>query len=122
MLEYFTLILACQLVGEFAVTSLDIPFPGPVMGMLLLFVYLLVNGSVPEPLSQIASTLLNNLSLLFVPAGVGVMVHLGILGADLLPLSAAMLVSTLLTIAVTGLAMNLLTKHRRPSSAKDGEA
>lgn len=121
MLEYFTLILVCQLVGEFAVTTLDIPFPGPVMGMLLLFTYLLVNGSVPEPLSQIASTLLNNLSLLFVPAGVGVMVHLGILGTDLLPLSAAMLVSTLLTIAVTGLAMNLLTKRRKRSPIEDGE-
>lgn len=120
MLEYFTLILVCQLVGEFAVTTLDIPFPGPVMGMLLLFLFLVVNGSVPEPLSQLGATLLNNLSLLFVPAGVGVMVHLSILGTDLLPLSVALVASTLLTIAVTGLAMKLLTKGSRPEPSQDG--
>ena len=108
MLEYFTLILFCQLAGEFVVTTLNIPFPGPVMGMLLLFTFLVIRGSVPEPLSQVAGTLLNHLSLLFVPAGVGVMVHFGILGKDLLPLSVAMVASTLATIAVTGWVMTLL--------------
>ena len=43
MLEYFTLILVCELIGEFAVTTMGAPFPGPVVGMVLLFVFLSIN-------------------------------------------------------------------------------
>lgn len=109
MLEYLTLIFACQLIGEFAVSAADVPFPGPVAGMVLLFTFLLVRGGVPEELGSIADVLLKNLSLLFVPAGVGVMVHFKLLGADVLPLSIALIASTVLTIAVTALVMKFLT-------------
>ncbi len=110
MLEYLTLILSCQLAGEFLVSALDVPFPGPVAGMILLFVFLSVRGGVPEDLGNVAGALLNNLSLLFVPAGVGVMVHFELLGADALPISVALVVSTLLTIAVTALVMVTLNR------------
>ena len=110
MLEYLTLILACQLIGEFAVSTANIPFPGPVAGMILLFVFLLIKQEIPEELSNVTGALLNNLSLLFVPAGVGVMVHFELLGTDALPLSIALVVSTLLTIAITALVMMLINK------------
>jgi len=116
LLEYLTFILACQLAGEFIVTSLNIPIPGPVVGMLSLFVFLLIRGEVPGQLAQVADALLRNLSLLFVPAGVGVMLHFELLGADAVPLSVALLVSTLATIAVTALIMVAL---RRPAPADD---
>ena len=83
MVEYITLILDCQLIGEFAVTKIGAPFLCPVVGMVLLFVFLLVKGSEPEQLGNVSNALLNNLSLLFVPAGVGVMAHADILGTDL---------------------------------------
>ena len=122
MLEYFTLILACQLVGEFAVSTIDLPFPGPVVGMVLLLVILVIRGAVPEPLAQVSSTLLSNLSLLFVPAGVGVMAHFDLLGADLWPLSIALIVSTLLTIAITGLTMAWLSRRAAANGGtKEGE-
>lgn len=110
MLEYLTLILACQLIGEFAVSTANIPFPGPVAGMILLFGFLLIRGEIPEALGQVSGALLNNLSLMFVPAGVGVMVHLELLGSDALPLSIALVVSTLLTIAITALVMLWLSR------------
>lgn len=110
MLEYLTLILACQLLGEFAVSAADIPIPGPVVGMVLLFLFLLARGSVPEQLANVSSGLLNNLSLMFVPAGVGVMVHFKVLGSDALPISVALVISTLLTIAVTALLMSYLNR------------
>lgn len=112
MLEYLTLILACQLLGEFTVSAAGIPVPGPVVGMVLLFVFLLVKGSVPEQLARVSSGLLNNLSLMFVPAGVGVMVHFEVLGNDALPISVALVTSTLLTIAVTALLMNFLNTKK----------
>lgn len=108
MLESFALLLLCQLIGELIVLFLEVPIPGPVVGMLLLFIGLMIHGEIPEVLSQTANGLLGQLSLLFVPAGVGVMTHLTLLGNQWLPLSASLIVSTLLTIAVTGLLMQKL--------------
>lgn len=111
MLEYLTLILACQLIGEFTVNTLQLPFPGPVAGMLLLFIFLTINGGIPQQLESITTPLLNNLSLLFVPAGVGVMVHFELLGSDAIPLSIALIASTVLTVAVTALVMTFLNRR-----------
>ena len=77
--------------------------------MALLFSGLLVWGSLPLQIAAVADALLGNLSLLFVPAGVGVMLHLSLLSRDLLSISFALVVSTLLTIAVTGLLMKALS-------------
>lgn len=101
MVGYLTLILACQLVGEALTGALNLPVPGPVIGMGLLFALLLFRGEVPEALDQTANGLLKVLSLLFVPAGTGVILHFQLLGEALLPLGLALLVSTLATIAVT---------------------
>jgi holin-like protein len=110
MLESLAVLLLCQLAGEFIVLLLDWPVPGPVIGMALLFSALVIRGSVPQPLADTASGLLAQLSLLFVPAGVGVMTHLALLGSQWLPLTASLLVSTLLTIAVTGWLMQRLSR------------
>lgn len=117
MLSALTLILACQLIGELVTRFLGLPVPGPVAGMVILFVLLALKGSVPKDVGTVADSLLKNLALLFVPAGVGVMAHLGLLGQDWLPISVALVGSTLATIAVTGLVMNRLA---RPGAADDG--
>ena len=103
MLESVTVLLACQLAGEALVRTTGLPVPGPVVGMLLLFAGLAARGGVPEGLERASRGLLDNLSLLFVPAGVGVLSHLALVGAEWLPISVSLLVSTVLTIAVTGL-------------------
>jgi len=64
----------------------------------------------PEGLSRVGDPLLGNLSLLFVPAGVGVMLHAGLLGREWLPLAVALVLSTLITVAVTGLVMARLSR------------
>ena len=102
MLAYLTLIFSCQLAGELLVSSTGLPLPGPVVGMVLLFIGLLIHRSVPEKLAIVSDALISNLSLLFVPAGVGVMLHARLIGDELIPISIALVVSTLLTIAVTG--------------------
>ena len=111
MLGYLTLIFTCQLAGELIVAALSLPVPGPVAGMLLLLAGLLMRGSVPDELGAVGDFLLGNFSLLFVPAGVGVMLHTGLLGREWLPLSAALVVSTLLTIAVTALVLRALSRR-----------
>jgi len=88
-----------------------LPVPGPVVGMLLLFITLIARGSVPETFRNTAQQLLSHLSLLFVPAGVGVMLHFGRLGKEWLALSVALVASTVITIAVTALVMRLLQRR-----------
>lgn len=105
MLQALTLILACQLAGELIARLTGLPVPGPVIGMLLLLAWLGVRGGVPDDLSQVAGTLLGNLSLLFVPAGVGVMVHWQRLQGEWLAIAAALLIGTPLAMAATALAM-----------------
>ena len=122
MLEYVTLILACQLVGEVAVNAIGLPVPGPVLGMVLLFIFLSIRGSVPDDLSKVSGALLGNLSLMFVPAGVGVMVRFELLGTDAIPLSAAVIGSTVLTIAVTALTMTTLKKRFNPTDNEGSQS
>jgi len=109
MLESLAVLLLCQLLGELIVVAVGWPIPGPVVGMGLLFVGLVIRGEAPQPLVDTAQGLLGQLSLLFVPAGVGVMTHLTLLGNQWLPLTSSLLVSTLLTIAVTGWLMQRLS-------------
>jgi holin-like protein len=110
MLRFLALLLLCQLVGEALVVVTGAPVPGPVIGMALLFVGLVLRGGIPDGLGRVADGLLAHLSLLFVPAGVGVMVHLAMLREELLAVTVALVVSTLLTLATTGLLMTALIR------------
>ncbi|MGB0498012.1 MAG: CidA/LrgA family protein, partial [Rubricella sp.] len=94
MIEYLTLILLCQLAGEVFVSWSGWPLPGPVAGMVLMLAFLAIRGGIPETLEKVGGALLSNLSLLFVPAGVGVMLHLDRVGTEALPLAAGLFVST----------------------------
>jgi len=109
MLNYLTLIFCCQLVGEFLISATGLPVPGPVVGMVLLFCFLLFRGAIPDDLGSVADGLLNHLSLLFVPAGVGVMLHFKLLGDDLLAIGLALVASTILTVVVTAFLMQRLS-------------
>ena len=108
MLAPLTGLLSCQLLGEVLVRVTGIPLPGPVAGMAMLFAILAVRGSVPESLEELANGLLANLSVLFVPAGVGVMLYLPLVASEWLPIAVALVVSTLGTIAVTAGVMRAL--------------
>lgn len=110
MLGAFTLLLVYQLIGELLVYLTGLPVPGPVVGMLLLFVSLVARGAAPQWLRDTCQGLLAHLSLLFVPAGVGVLLHFQRLGAEWLPIAVALVSSTVITIGVTALVMRALQK------------
>jgi holin-like protein len=120
MLSALTLILTCQLTGELITRFLGLPVPGPVAGMVMLFALLAIKGSVPRDVGAVGDALLKNLALLFVPAGVGVMAHLGLLGQDWLPISVALVGSTLATIAVTALVMSRLARASAEGDTHNG--
>lgn len=111
MLAAITLLLLFQLAGEAIALYFALPVPGPVIGMALLFAALAWRGGPSTDLRGTAQNLLLHLSLLFVPAGVGVMLHLQRMADEWLPLLVALLVSTFVTIAVTALVLRLLHVH-----------
>ena len=116
MLRGLAVLLLCQSAGE-ALSRLlklgfNLPLPGPVLGMLLLFAALVVRGDAPPTLRDTANGLLQHLSLLFVPAGAGVMTHAGLLASAWLPTSVAILSSTAVTLLVTAWAMRIGARGR----------
>ncbi len=108
MLAALTLLLIFQLAGEAIALYFALPVPGPVIGMGLLFAALALRGGASLDLRNTAQNLLQHLSLLFVPAGVGVMLHVQRMADEWLPIVVALVVSTLLTIIVTVLVLRLI--------------
>jgi holin-like protein len=84
-----------------AVRGLDLPVPGPVVGMLILLAAFAVRDRPPAGVDAVADRMLANLSLLFVPAGVGVMQYLDLIADEWAPIALALLGSTVITLAVT---------------------
>lgn len=107
MLSALTQLLLFQLLGEVIVRGLNLPVPGPVIGMMLLFISLLIRRGPSQELQTTSQNLLQHLSLLFVPAGAGIMVHLHRVSNEWLPLLLSLLISTAATLAVTALVMHL---------------
>ncbi|MCW8831009.1 MAG: CidA/LrgA family protein [Gammaproteobacteria bacterium] len=100
-----SLLLIYQLAGELCVKLLDIPVPGPVVGMLMLFLTLVIRGQSGKALDSSSGALLSHLSLLFVPAGVGIMVHFDRIVNEWQAISIALILSTIITIVMTALIM-----------------
>ena len=103
MIPSLFLILACQLVGEALARLFPIQVPGPVIGMVLMAAALVLSPALVRTIRPVATGILGNLSLLFVPAGVGVIGHLPLLENEGLAIGAALVGSTILAIAAGAL-------------------
>lgn len=112
MLGALTLLLVFQLVGEAVALFFALPVPGPVIGMALLFAVLALRGSVSDQLRVTAQNLLQHLSLLFVPAGVGVMLHFQRMADEWLPITVALVASTFAALAATALILQFMTRRQ----------
>jgi holin-like protein len=99
-------LLLCQLAGETAILAVrslypGIAFPGPVVGMALMFAYLLWRRGPDAGLDATSGAILRNLSLLFVPAAVGIVQYGPVLREFGVTLALALIASTVLTLLVT---------------------
>ena len=109
------ILLLLQTAGEALVRAVALPFPGPVVGMILLLP-LLNFERLREPIAAVAQILLTHLSLLFVPIGVGVIAHLDLLSEHGAWLAIVIVLSTWLGMVVTAVVLNLLVKPDEPVS------
>jgi holin-like protein len=108
MIVSLTVILLCQLLGEVVARGFGWPLPGPVLGMLFLLVFLGLRDRIATRVPELGKTLdstgkglLAHLSLLFIPASVGVIQRLDVLAKYGIGLAVALVVSTFVTLVVT---------------------
>lgn len=115
------LVFGICLVGEGVSAALPFPFPASVISMLMLLLLLLSVLKV-EHIREKTDFLLKNMSFFFIPAGVGIMGQFDVLRQNLFPLLVILVVSTLLTFAVTAYtvraAISLQEHFRKKKSEK----
>jgi holin-like protein len=112
LLRGLTWLVLFQLIGT-VLSVLILPMlPGPIIGLVLLFVFLLVRGEVGEPLNVAASSLLRYLPLLLVPPAVGVMVYAAAIAADFWAIVGALALSLVLSLAFAGWLMQKLIERQ----------
>ncbi len=120
MLEQIARVLLWLSVGEIAARSGLLPLPAPVTGLILLYAELAIRGRLPDDLGILADRLLQFLGMLFVPAGVGVIAYLDILKTEAMPILAAVIGGTAITLFVTMVVVKQLggatAKEREPES------
>jgi holin-like protein len=113
MTKSLSLLLLYQFAGEVIVRLSKLPIPGPVVGMILLLVTLMVHHRATEEFREGAAAMLQHLSLFFVPAGVGVIVHVSRIADEWLPITLSILVSTFAGMAVTVWVLRIMTARSR---------
>lgn len=110
MIRHLTVILGFQLLGEIITRALGLPLPGPVLGMVLFLLLLVLRPAYANSVKSTAQGLLAHLSLLFVPAGVGVVGHIQTLGSDVGVILLSIVISTIAAIVVSVYSFTLTAK------------
>jgi holin-like protein len=119
LLTGLTLLLLCQSAGEALARLAHLPLPGPVLGLVLMAL-LLRWPAVRAPVGAAATPLLSHLSLLFVPVGVGVVGHLGLIAQHGAGMLLALLVSTWVGLLVAAWVLKALWPEVPVATAEPG--
>ncbi|MGO1468712.1 MAG: CidA/LrgA family protein [Tissierella sp.] len=107
------LILVILLLGDILQVKFNIPVPATILSMIVLFILMLFKIIKLKWVEDIGNTLLDNLSLLFIPAGVGIGRELHIFKGNMLSLAIIIFISTTVVIVVTGYTVQALEKNKR---------
>jgi len=112
MLRSLFIIFFYQLLGEAIQKIFEINIPGPVIGLILLllsFIFfskkLTQSKKIIKEISVTSNQIINYLSLLFVPIGVGVVMHIDYLGDNLFKIFSMIIIGTLATLVFTAFVM-----------------
>jgi holin-like protein len=111
MLYGFLILIGFQLAGEFITGLFHLSIPGSVIGMLLLFLTLVIRGGIPSGLNEAGNGLLKYIGLLFVPAGAGISMFLGLIAEQWDVILIASVTSTILTLLVCAFVFQILNKN-----------
>ncbi|AAK78590.1 holin-like protein [Clostridium acetobutylicum] len=109
-LKQLMIILSAYFLGVIIQLVFNLPIPGTVLGLILLFLALYTKIIKVEMIEDICDVLISHMSFFFVPAGVGLMTSFGILKGKWLKLMTIVIISTILVWIVTAYVVNFLRK------------
>ena len=122
MIQGLAVLLVFQSLGELASRLLQGAMPGPVLGLILLLVFLVSKKSISPSISAAADGLLAHLSIFFIPAAVGVMLYASTLAQSGAAWVLAILLSTVAAITTTALVLRTFSKPAAtPTQENDAE-
>lgn len=113
MLPGIFIILLFYALGELAAYLTGGFIPGSVIGMVLLFAALCFKIVKAEHVKPVAQFLTTNLSLFFVPVGVGIVNSIGIISEQWQAILGGVTISTVLVIITVAVIQEQLEKRRR---------
>ena len=112
LLHGLAIILFLQWLSTAIISFLGIPFPPPLLGMLILTV-LLCTGVIKEDyIEDICTALIDKMALLFLPAGVSMILYLDVIKAELLPISLTVILSSVIILCSTALVLEILLRKK----------
>ncbi len=112
LLQGFALLLFLQWISTEIIAFLGIPFPPPLLGMLILTA-LLCTGVIKENyIEDICTALIYKMALLFLPAGVSMILYLDVIKAELLPISLTVILSSVIILCSTALVLEMLLRKK----------
>jgi len=117
MLRAYLVLLGCQALGEVIHHVSKLPLSGPIIGMVLLLIFLRIVGGESDEFNLAGQSLLRYLPLFFVPPGVGVMQHLALMRSWWLPMLLALIISTALAMMSGAIVMQSVKRLRWPRRA-----
>lgn len=116
MIETLLWLLGYQFFGEIVARSLGWPIPGAVLGMLFLFLTLCVRRGIPDTLRENVPRLMTHMSLLFIPAGAGIIAFWPMLSQRPLVMAVVLVAATLSTMLVSAISLTLLLRHKKKAT------
>ncbi|OOM82579.1 antiholin-like protein LrgA [Clostridium puniceum] len=107
------IILGIYLVGELLSSSIHLPIPGNILGMVILFILLCTKIVKVDNISNVTNFLLDHLAFFFIPAGVGLMASLGIIKSTWWQLLIVCILTTTIIIGITGIIVQAISKKTK---------
>ena len=112
----FLIILVLYFIGELLAETLNIPIPGNIIAMILLFLSLCTGIIKVEKVDTISNFFLDHLAFFFIPAGVGLMNSFDSIKSSAIQIVIICIVTTIIFMAVTGIVVqftsNMLSKRK----------
>lgn len=109
MLKGIITLLVFQFLGESISKLFELLVPGPVIGMVLLVIFLVIKKSSFESLDNAVALHLRYLPLLFIPAAMGIITQSDILSKEFLAISVSLFLGTIVALAFSAKLMDYLT-------------
>jgi holin-like protein len=124
MLKSLFIIFFYQLLGEAIQKIFEINIPGPVIGLILLLSFILFSKNIKQSkkiikeISLTSHQIISYLSLLFVPIGVGVVMHINYLGDNLFKIFSIIIIGTLATLVFTAFVMEKIINFEKKNGKR----